>query len=117
MDVSYISNTKVIEHRVKLFKNDTKLMAWIKPQFEVGKENIEKGGIVKDSKKHIMAIEMVIEEAKKSGLRLKALDFSPITGTKGNVEYISIFELGDEESHINIESVVKLGKNLGGALW
>ena len=116
MDVSFISITKVIEHLVKFFKNDTKLMALIKPQFEVGKENIEKGGIVKDSKKHIMAIEMVIEEAKKSGLRLKALDFSPITGTKGNVEYISIFEIGDEESHINIESVVKLGKNLGGAI-
>ncbi|MGL4988717.1 MAG: TlyA family RNA methyltransferase [Cetobacterium sp.] len=116
MDVSFISITKVIEHLIKFFKDETKLMALIKPQFEVGKENIEKGGIVKDSKKHIMAIEMVIEEAKKSGLRLKALDFSPITGTKGNVEYISIFELGEEDSHINIESVVKLGKNLGGAL-
>ncbi|MGL5983267.1 MAG: SAM-dependent methyltransferase, partial [Cetobacterium sp.] len=103
-------------HLIKFFKEDTKLMALIKPQFEVGKENIEKGGIVKDSKKHIMAIELVIEEAKKSGLKLKALDFSPITGTKGNVEYISIFEIGEEESHINIESVVKLGKNLGGAL-
>jgi 23S rRNA (cytidine1920-2'-O)/16S rRNA (cytidine1409-2'-O)-methyltransferase len=116
MDVSFISITKVIEHLIKFFKEDTKLMALIKPQFEVGKENIEKGGIVKDSKKHIMAIEMVIEEAKKSGLKLKSLDFSPITGTKGNVEYISIFEIGDEDSHINIESVVKLGKNLGGAL-
>ncbi|MGL5053397.1 MAG: TlyA family RNA methyltransferase [Cetobacterium sp.] len=116
MDVSFISITKVIGHLIKFFKEDTKLMALIKPQFEVGKENIEKGGIVKDSKKHIMAIEMVIEEAKKSGLKLKALDFSPITGTKGNVEYISIFEIGEEDSHINIESVVKLGKNLGGAL-
>lgn len=116
MDVSFISITKVIEHLIKFFKEDTKLMALIKPQFEVGKENVEKGGIVKDSKKHIMAIELVIEEAKKSGLKLKALDFSPITGTKGNVEYISIFEIGEEESHINIESVVKLGKNLGGAL-
>ena len=116
MDVSFISITKVIEHLIKFFKTDTKLMALIKPQFEVGKENIEKGGVVKDSKKHIIAIEMVVEEAKKSGLRLKSLDFSPITGTKGNVEYISLFEIGEEESHINIESVVKQGKNLGGAI-
>lgn len=116
MDVSFISITKVIEHLVKFFHENTKLMALIKPQFEVGKENIEKGGIVKDTKKHLMAIELVIEEAKKSGLRLKALDYSPITGTKGNVEYISLFELGEEESQINIETVVKLGKNLGGAI-
>lgn len=116
MDVSFISITKVIEHLVKFFHENTKLMALIKPQFEVGKENIEKGGIVKDTKKHLMAIELVIEEAKKSGLRLKALDYSPITGTKGNVEYISLFELGEEESQINVETVVKLGKNLGGAI-
>ena len=68
------------------------------------------------SKHHIMAIQLVVEEAKKNGLRLKALDYSPITGAKGNIEYISIFELGNEESHINIESVVKIGKNLGGAI-
>ncbi|WP_442878059.1 TlyA family RNA methyltransferase [Cetobacterium sp.] len=116
MDVSFISITKVIEHLIKYFDKETKLMALIKPQFEVGKENIEKGGIVKDSKKHLMAIEMVVEEAKKSGLRLKGLDFSPITGTKGNVEYISLFELGEDNSQINIEAVVKLGKNLGGAI-
>lgn len=116
MDVSFISITKVFEHLIKFFKNDTKLMALIKPQFEVGKENIEKGGIVKDPKHHMMAIQLVVEEAKKNGLRLKALDYSPITGAKGNIEYISIFELGNEESHINIESVVKIGKNLGGAI-
>lgn len=116
MDVSFISITKVIEHLIKFFKPETKLMALIKPQFEVGKENIEKGGIVKNSKKHILAIENVVEEAKKYGLRLKALDFSPITGTKGNVEYISLFELGKSENKINIEKVVDLGKNLGGAI-
>lgn len=114
MDVSFISITKVIEDLKKFFKDETKLMALIKPQFEVGRENIEKGGIVKDSKKHIMAIELVIEAAKKYGLQLKALDFSPITGSKGNIEYISLFILGDEKSQVNIESVVNLGKNLGG---
>ncbi|MBC2856081.1 MAG: TlyA family RNA methyltransferase [Cetobacterium sp.] len=116
MDVSFISITKVFEHLKKFFNEDTKLMALIKPQFEVGKENIEKGGIVRDSKKHLMAIEMVVESAKQHNLQLKALDFSPITGTKGNVEYISIFTLGDKESSVNIEHVVNQGKNLGGAV-
>lgn len=116
MDVSFISITKVFEHLVKFFHGDTKLMALIKPQFEVGRENIEKGGIVRDSKKHLMAINSVIEAGKEHGLTLKALDYSPITGTKGNVEYISVFMLGDEESTINVEHVVKEGKNLGGVL-
>ena len=116
MDVSFISITKVFEYLKKFFHEDTKLMALIKPQFEVGKENIEKGGIVRDSKKHIMAINSVVEAAKEQGLTLKSLDYSPITGTKGNVEYISIFALGNQENKINIEHVVKEGKNLGGAV-
>lgn len=116
MDVSFISITKVIEHLIKFFKPETKLMALIKPQFEVGRENIEKGGIVKNSKKHIMAIENVVKEAEKNGLKLSALDFSPITGAKGNIEYLSLFELGKEENKINIEKVVDLGKNLGGTI-
>lgn len=112
MDVSFISITKVMEHLVKFFKENTELMALIKPQFEVGRENIEKGGIVKDSKKHIMAIKNVIEDAKKNGLVLKGLDYSPITGTKGNIEYLSLFKLGIDETKINIDKVVELSKNL-----
>lgn len=116
MDVSFISITKVFEHLLKFFHEDTKLMALIKPQFEVGKENIEKGGIVRDSKKHLMAIEQVVEAAKECNLTLKALDFSPITGSKGNVEYISLFVIGKNDTSVNIEHVVKEGKNLGGAI-
>ncbi|WP_319203508.1 TlyA family RNA methyltransferase [uncultured Ilyobacter sp.] len=112
MDVSFISITKVFEHLIKFMKNDSELMALIKPQFEVGRENIEKGGIVKDFKKHKMAIEKIIEAANSHGLYLKSLDYSPITGGKGNVEYLSIFSLENGNNEIDIDEVINRGKSL-----
>lgn len=117
MDVSFISITKVIEHLVKFCHESTKLMALIKPQFETDKEFIAKGGIVKDTEQHIEAIKKVILSGEEVGFYIENLDFSPITGTKGNVEYISLFSLNRENKRdIDIESVVNSGKNLGGAV-
>ena len=101
----------------KFFKADTKLMALIKPQFEVEKEMIAKGGIVRDKKNQIFAVERVIKEAEKHELYLEKLDFSPIKGGKGNSEYISLFGLEKKDNaDINIENIVELCENLGGAL-
>ncbi|EHO82270.2 MULTISPECIES: TlyA family RNA methyltransferase [Fusobacterium] len=117
MDVSFISITKVLEHLVKFCHPETKLMALIKPQFETDREYIEKGGIVKDTKHHAEAVKKVIEEGEKNGFFIEGLDFSPITGTKGNVEYISIFGLKVEnKKNIDIDGTVENGRNLGGAV-
>ena len=112
MDVSFISITKVIPHLIKFMNKNTKLMALIKPQFEVGRENIEKGGIVKKPKKHKMAIDMVVESATEYGLHLHCLDFSPITGGKGNIEYISLFSLEETKNIVNIDEVVEESRKL-----
>ena len=117
MDVSFISITNVFDSLKKFFKADTKLMALIKPQFEVEKDMIVKGGIVRDKKNQIFAVERVIKEAEKHGLYLEKLDFSPIKGGKGNSEYISLFGLEKKDNaDINIENIVELCENLGGAL-
>lgn len=119
MDVSFISITKVMPDLIKFFGENTILMALIKPQFEVGKENIEKGGIVKDKMKHLKAIEDVIEAGIQNGLYLEKLDFSPIKGGKGNVEYISIFSKKKVDKVWNdkeIKEIVENGKNLGGEI-
>ena len=71
-------------------------MALIKPQFETDKEFIAKGGIVKDTEQHIEAIKKVILMGEEVGFYIENLDFSPITGTKANVEYISLFSLNRE---------------------
>ena len=112
MDVSFISITKVIPHLIKFMNEDTKLMALIKPQFEVGRENIEKGGIVKNPKKHKMAIDMVVESANEYGVKLHQLDFSPITGGKGNIEYISLFSLAETKNTVDIDKVVEESRTL-----
>lgn len=117
MDVSFISITNIFSSLKKFFKENTKLMALIKPQFEVEREMIDKGGIVKDKKNQIYAIERVIKEAEKNGLYLEKLDFSPIKGGKGNSEYISLFGLKKlDDTNIDIEKIVDLCENLGGAL-
>jgi len=112
MDVSFISITKVFEYLVKFMKPEAKLMALIKPQFEVGRENIEKGGLVKDKKKHKMAINSIIEKANSFGLYIEELDCSPITGGKGNIEYISLFSLKEPNKDIDIDKVIKSSKVL-----
>lgn len=119
MDVSFISITKVIPYLVKFFHEKTKLMALIKPQFEVAKEDIIKGGIVRDKERHLMVIENIISIAAELGLILNCLDFSPIKGSKGNVEYISLFSLENSDkifSKMNIKEIIEKGENLGGEI-
>lgn len=116
MDVSFISITNIFEHLKTFFSSETKLMALIKPQFEVEKSMLSKGGIVREKEYQIFAIERVIKEAKKNGLYLETLDYSPIKGGKGNSEYISIFGVLKKEVNINIEEIVNSCENLGGAL-
>ncbi|MGL5123443.1 MAG: TlyA family RNA methyltransferase [Fusobacteriaceae bacterium] len=119
MDVSFISITKIFTSLIKFCHEDTLLMFLIKPQFEVSKEEIGKGGILKDPLKHIEIIEKIIKNAKENSLYLKKIDFSPIKGGKGNVEYISLFSLkkNDVELTKNIfEEVIKNGQTLGGEL-
>jgi 23S rRNA (cytidine1920-2'-O)/16S rRNA (cytidine1409-2'-O)-methyltransferase len=111
VDVSFISLGKVILYFKEFLSETGKIMMLIKPQFEVGRENIEKGGIVKDFEKHYMAIENVIKFAEESGFYINGIDVSPITGSKGNIEYISCFSKIPGGSY-NIEEVVKAGEKL-----
>ncbi|MGL4688138.1 MAG: TlyA family RNA methyltransferase [Fusobacteriaceae bacterium] len=119
MDVSFISITKILTSLIKFCHEDTLLMFLIKPQFEVSKENIGKGGIISDTSKHIEVFERVIKSAKENLLYLKKIDFSPIRGGKGNVEYISLFSLKKNDTELNrdiFEEIIKNGQTLGGKL-
>lgn len=111
MDVSFISITHIFSSLDKFFEEGTKLMALIKPQFEVKKEMIEKGGIVRNKDYHIYAIERVLESAKENGLYLEFLDVSPIKGGKGNTEYISLFGKQKKDYNIDIKEIVNGSTN------
>lgn len=111
IDVSFISLTNVFFYLNKFLKKEGKIMALIKPQFEVKKEDVDKGGIVKNFYKHKEAIKRVIEFAKDKKIYIENMDVSPIMGGKGNIEYISLFNL-EKESEIDLEKVIKAGKKL-----
>ncbi|WP_065107398.1 TlyA family RNA methyltransferase [Streptobacillus moniliformis] len=88
IDVSFISLTKVIPFFTKFSKEDTKVIALIKPQFEVGREKISKNGIVVDEKYHDEAIKKVISSFKDFNYEILDVIESPILGGKGNKEFL-----------------------------
>lgn len=89
IDVSFISLVKVLPKVVQLIAENGSIYALIKPQFEVGPENVGKGGIVRDEKARLDAIERVMALATQLGLKSEGYMESPITGADGNVEYLT----------------------------
>jgi 23S rRNA (cytidine1920-2'-O)/16S rRNA (cytidine1409-2'-O)-methyltransferase len=88
IDVSFISLKLVFPVASELLSDEGKLVCLVKPQFEAGREQVGKKGIVRDQAVHKQVIENVIEYAKANGLYPQGLDFSPMTGAKGNIEYL-----------------------------
>jgi 23S rRNA (cytidine1920-2'-O)/16S rRNA (cytidine1409-2'-O)-methyltransferase len=96
IDVAFISATKILPAIVPLLTNHGRIITLIKPQFEVGKGEVGKGGIVKDPAKHERVIEEVNNAAQELGLRVVAVIESPIQGADGNREFLALYEqLGD----------------------
>lgn len=88
VDVSFISLTKVLGPARELLKDDGELVCLIKPQFEAGREKVGKKGVVRDQKVHLEVVEKVSDFAKELGFAVLQLDFSPIKGPEGNIEYL-----------------------------
>lgn len=97
MDVSFISVTKILPALKDLLAENGKIIVLIKPQFEVGKGEVGKGGIVKDESKHAEVIEKVNSFADEIGLRNLGLIDSPILGADGNKEFLALYERGEEK--------------------
>jgi 23S rRNA (cytidine1920-2'-O)/16S rRNA (cytidine1409-2'-O)-methyltransferase len=92
VDVSFISLTQVLPALVKHLATSARLYTLIKPQFEVGREHVGKGGIVRDDAARAEAIARVLTCARELGLTLVGEDASPITGADGNEERIAAFD-------------------------
>jgi 23S rRNA (cytidine1920-2'-O)/16S rRNA (cytidine1409-2'-O)-methyltransferase len=92
-DASFISLKKVLETPLKFVKNKAYLIALIKPQFEVGKGKVGKGGVVRDTSLHIKVCEEIHTWlSEKDGWQVKSIVQSPIKGPEGNVEFLIIGE-------------------------
>ena len=88
IDVSFISLTKVLEPIRNYLTPDGEIVALIKPQFEAGREKVGKKGVVREKSTHREVIEKVAQYAQSIGFEIKNIDFSPIRGPEGNIEYL-----------------------------
>lgn len=88
IDVSFISLTKVLEPIRNYLTPEGEIVALIKPQFEAGREKVGKKGVVRDPKVHEEVIEKICDFASTNGFELLHLDYSPIKGPEGNIEYL-----------------------------
>ncbi len=91
VDTSFISVKKFLGRLREMIKDGGDIVALIKPQFEVGKGEAEKGGIVRDPKKHTQVVESIQQWAGEIGLQVKGVMESPLRGAKGNTEFFIHF--------------------------
>lgn len=98
MDVSFISIRLVLPAVRELLRPDGDVICLIKPQFEAGRENVGKKGVVRDKAVHLAVLEQFIEFFPAAGFTLLGLDFSPIRGPEGNIEYLAWLKKGAHDA-------------------
>lgn len=108
IDVSFISLRLVLPVAKKLIYENGYIMALIKPQFEAGREKVGKKGLVRDKKVHLEVIKGISEFCNENGMKLNDLGFSPITGTTGNIEYLSLISPGGNGTMLDEEAIIKI---------
>lgn len=105
IDVSFISLTLILPVAHKILKEKGEVVCLVKPQFEAGREQVGKKGIVKEKSVHREVILKVADFSKELGFSLQGVTFSPMTGAKGNIEYL--LYLIKEEGHTNANDGLK----------
>ncbi len=111
IDVSFISLTKVLGPIHAYLREEGEIVALIKPQFEAGREKVGKKGVVREKSTHLEVIEMVITYALSIGFDVLDLEFSPIKGPEGNIEYLvhlkKCTDTGKMDEKVNIQATVE----------
>ena len=107
MDVSFISITKLAEHLKEFLKPDAHMMFLIKPQFEADRAMVGKKGVISDEKAHVSIVEKTLMTLLEKGYYIKELDFSPVKGPKGNIEFLSHYTFAPDDLAGDISSLVR----------
>ena len=113
VDVSFISLTKVLGPVKEILSPGGEVVALIKPQFEAGREKVGKKGVVREKSTHLEVIQMVMAYAAEIGFEIRNLEFSPIKGPEGNIEYLLYLhkpEQASEETVTGEEALAKAEK-------
>lgn len=106
IDVAFISLTKVLLPVWELMKEDASMVCLIKPQFEAGREKVGKKGVVRDKDVHEEVIHSVISYARSLGFLICGLDYSPIRGPEGNIEYLLYIKKGTTNEEHNFDETI-----------
>lgn len=107
IDVAFISLDKILPAVKKLLAPGAFVLALVKPQFEAGKEHIGKKGVVRDPEVHKEVIRRIIDLAKEVGFGIGGLDFSPVKGPEGNIEYLLYLTADTQQNTVpDIDAVV-----------
>lgn len=112
IDVSFISLSKVLEPVKELLTDDAQVVCLIKPQFEAGREKVGKKGVVREKDTHLEVIEKVMAFAQSIDFGIQNLEFSPIKGPEGNIEYLLHLQnhpeqYGQTKGEVNLLEVVE----------
>ncbi len=105
IDVSFISLGLVIPVLPPLLADDAMMVCLVKPQFEAGREKVGKHGVVRDPATHIEVLERAVGFAKKSGFGIVGIEFSPIKGPQGNIEYLMVLSRSKPELDISGDDI------------
>ena len=109
IDVAFISLDKVLPPVRELLKPAGEIVALIKPQFEAGREEVGKKGVVRDPKVHLEVLESFLDFVPGAGFTVMGLDYSPIKGPEGNIEYLGYLRKGAHPApELNPAAVVEL---------
>ncbi|MBQ8816279.1 MAG: TlyA family RNA methyltransferase [Lachnospiraceae bacterium] len=122
-DVSFISLTKILIPARNLLKDNGQMVCLIKPQFEAGKDKVGKKGVVREPEIHIEVVEKILDFADMIGFDILHLDFSPIKGPEGNIEYLvhlqknagktlAVKDLTEKDAEAQLKEVQVLGQGI-----
>ena len=113
IDVAFISLEKVLPIVFDVLIDSGEVVALIKPQFEAGREHVGKKGVVRDKKIHEAVIERVLTFAAEVGFKIRGINFSPVKGPEGNIEYLAhLSKVGDTEDFTEkISALVETAHN------
>jgi len=111
-DVSFISLTKILPPAWNILKDGASMVVLIKPQFEAGREKVGKKGVVREKSTHIEVINNIYSFAIDTGFRVEGLDYSPIRGPEGNIEYLLYLVKDESRNDENASQVVDVDKIL-----
>ena len=107
IDVSFISVKHMFPVAAQVLSEDGLILCLVKPQFEAGREQVGKGGIVREPSVHEDVINNVIGYASENGLYAQRLSYSPIKGTKGNIEYLLLLSRKKCDNKLGVGETVK----------